>query len=39
MSSMAMAEPRAQFWAAWNCDATRAPTMLPWRPPSTDAVM
>jgi len=34
-----MAEPRAQFCAAWNCDATSAPTMLPCSPPSTDAVM
>ena len=39
MSMTAIAEPSAQFWAVWNWLATSWPTMLPFAPPSTVAVM
>src|SRR5690606_2567689 len=39
MSITAIAEPSAQFCAVWNCAATICPTMLPFAPPSTVAVM
>ncbi|WP_367948292.1 hypothetical protein [Microbacterium hominis] len=39
MSTTAIAEPSAQFCAVWNCAATSWPTMLPFAPPRTVAVM
>ena len=39
MSTIAIAEPKAQFCAERNWLATSAPAMLPLAPPSTLAVM